>query len=558
MDDRTTPRRSTATTRLALLAALLSAAAGCADGGAPAPDAHDGDARLEVDDVAVPDVEPDDGDADPGGEDVSGDTLVEAETAPDGEASTDALDAADDGDAGPPPDDLVRLTATAGWQIYPGGGYRYGPSIVIDESSTIHVWTCSPGGGGAWDYIRYRSSTDGGHTWTAETVALQPSPGTRDALAACDPGVVRLGGWWYLAYTSTEDARGTDNDLYVARSATPGGPYEKWNGTGWGGAPQPIVVYEGDPAQYGIGEPSLVLADRLYVYYTNLDGSGHTDVATVDPPVGDDWPLHLTFHGPAVVRRPWAEDSTDIKFIDALGRFVGLATIERFGPNSGVAVYQSFDGLTFESAVWQGARVQYGAHNIGLSGTPEGHLDPAAANFAAYSYNPPTSSWGDWPTFLDPVAVDTVPRGTVVFGRVSSIVGGDPGDWYWSGPKAWDGDAGTVWSSVSHSATAVAEEWVWVDLGTPRELTGATLVPRPGGYGFPVDFALQTSDDAASWTDVPGESHVGFANPGGTPVVRTFAAPVRARCLRLRATRLGADDFGNHYLQLAELIPSAS
>ncbi|NMC69918.1 MAG: hypothetical protein GYA57_07625 [Myxococcales bacterium] len=537
---------------------LLALAAGCADGQST-PDARDGDATVDADDAIVPEVPIDAEDIGPDAEaaDVPGDAPVDADATPDVEDASDAGDTADDADAGPP-DDLIRLVATAGWQIYPGGGYRYGPSIVIDEFGTVHVWTCSPGGGGAWDYIRYRSSTDGGRTWAAETIALQPTAGGRDALATCDPGVVRIGGWWYLAYTSTEDSRGTDNDLYVARSTAPGGPYDKWNGSGWGGAPQPILVYEGDPAQYGIGEPSLVLADRLYVYYTNLDGTGHTDVATVDPPVGDDWPTRLVLHGPAVVRRPWGEDSTDVKYVDALGRFVGIATIERFGPNSGVAVYQSFDGLTFEPAVWQGARVQYGAHNIGLSGDPEGHLDPAAANFVAYSYNPPTSSWGDWPTFLDPVTVGTAPRGTVVFGRVSSIVGGEPGDWHWSGPRAWDGDAGTVWSSVSHSAADVAEEWVWVDLGTPRELTGATLVPRPAGYGFPIDFALQTSDDAASWVDVPGEAQTGFPNPGGAPVVRTFAAPVRARYLRLRATRLGADDFGNHYLQLAELVPAVS
>jgi len=48
----------------------------------------------------------------------------------------------------------------------------------------------------------------------------------------------------------------------------------------------------------------------------------------------------------------------------------------------------------------------------------------------------------------------------------------------------------------------------------------------------------------------------GFANPGGQPVARVFGAPATARYLRLRATRLGVDDFGNHYLQLAEIEPT--
>jgi hypothetical protein len=495
------------------------------------------------------------------GPDAARDTLPEAEAdaSVDGDPGAEGTDATADEegatDAGPP-DDLARLTASTGWQIFPGGGYRYGPSIVVEPDGTAHMWTCSPGSGGAWDYVRYRRSTDGGRTWTPDVVALQPTPGGRDALAACDPGVVRSGGWWYLGYTSTEDPRGTDNDLYVARAAEPAGPYDKWNGAGWGGSPQPVIAYDGDPAQYGIGEPSLVVADRLFVYYTNIDGTGHTDVATADPPLGDDWPARLVRHGTAIVRRPWAEDSTDVKYVDLLGRFVGVATVDRFGPNAGVAVYQSFDGLSFEPAAYRGARVQHGAHNIGLSGTPEGHVDAAAANFVAYAYAPPGSGWGDWPTFVDPVAVSTAPRGTVVYGQVSSIVGGASGDWNWSGPKAWDGDPATVFSSDSHGGTAEAEEWLWVDLGAAYAVSGATITPRAGGLGFPIDFSLQTSGDAAAWVDVPGETFAGFPNPGGTPVVRTFSAPVAARYVRLRATRLGVDDFGNHYLQLAEFAPT--
>ena len=47
-----------------------------------------------------------------------------------------------------------------------------------------------------------------------------------------------------------------------------------------------------------------------------------------------------------------------------------------------------------------------------------------------------------------------------------------------------------------------------------------------------------------------------FPKPGAGPVARTVGAPVDARFLRGRATRLGADDMGNHYLQLAELEPT--
>ncbi len=85
-------------------------------------------------------------------------------------------------------------------------------------------------------------------------------------------------------------------------------------------------------------------------------------------------------------------------------------------------------------------------------------------------------------------------------------------------------------------------------------MVGATITPRSAGLGFPINFALQTSNDAQTWTDVPGEVQTGFSNPGSTPVVRTFGMPILARYLRLYATRLGADNYGKYYLQLGELV----
>ena len=416
------------------------------------------------------------------------------------------------------------------------------------------MWTCSPGAGGAWDYVRYRKSTDGGHTWSADTNAIVPTAGSRDAFSSCDPGAIRFGGHWYVGYTSTEDSRGTNNQLYLARATAPGGPYEKWNGAGWGGNPQPIVTYAGDPAKYGIGEPSLVLggpdAKKLYVFYSYVGAENHTDLSIADDPTDPTWPAHLVSKGHVIARRPNAEDSTDVKWADALGRFVAVCTYDRFGPNATIGVYQSYDGLTFEPGPFRGARVQPGAHNAGISGTPAGHLDLGKSNFVAYAYQPPGKSWGDWPTFVDPVAIAAVPLGEAVGGAVSSLVGDD---WGWSGPRAWDGDEATLWSSVSHAAVADAPESIVIDLGRPLTVTGVVITPRAAGLSFPVDFELQSATTMDAFTPIPGETHVAFANPGSTPVTRTFATKLTARWLRLSATKLGADNFGNHCLQLGEL-----
>lgn len=453
------------------------------------------------------------------------------------------------------PHDRATLHATSGWQIYPGGGYRYGPSIVVSADGGIDMFTCSPGDGGAWDVIRHRHSTDGGHTWSPDSIPLRPTAGSRDAFSTCDPGVIHHGAYWYVGYTSTENPKGTQNHLYLARATSPDGPYEKWNGTGWGGAPQPIVTYTGPADQYGVGEPSLVVRDKIYVFYTWADGGGFTDLSVADDPTKEDWPAHLVSKGHVITRRPNAEDSTDIKWVDAFARFVGITTYDRFSPNSTIGVYQSFNGIAWEEAPFRGARVQQGAHNAGISGDGLGHLDVSKPQFISYSYAPAGASWGDWPTFVDPVTLDLGPYGVPTGGGVSSIVGGASGNWNWSGPKAWDGDESTVFSSDSHGAVADAEEWAFIDLGVESELTGVTIAPRAMGLGFPVDFSIQTGSPAG-WTDVPGEVLTAFPNPGGTKVVRTFASKVKSRYLRVHATKLGADDAGNHYLQLAEIVPA--
>jgi hypothetical protein len=509
------------------------------------------------------------GDAGPGGDaaghadaatDRAGDGAGGDGAAPDG-GGVDGGDAGPGGDAAPAndaapdgPATTLALRGTSGWQVYPGGTYHYGPSIIIDTDQSIHMWTCAPGTSGAWDFIRYRRSTDGGHTWSTDVVALQPTAGSVDAYSTCDPGAVKIGSLYYLGYTSTTNSAGTENDVFIARSTSPTGPFAKWNGSGWGGNPQPILVYPGAASYYGYGEPSLVLVGtKLHVYYSDVQATQFTNVATVDDATVDDWPAHLVDHGHAITRDRPAQDSADVKYADALGRFVAVTTVDRFSPNASVAAYESVDGLVFTPAPWLGARVQCGAHNIGISGDLRGHLDLAAANFVAYAYQPPGNGWGDWPTFLDPVTLTTAPWGTPVAGGVSSIVGGS--DWSWSGPRAWDGDPGTIYSSISHAATDAANEWVWVDVGATRALAGVTLVPRGSGYGFPLDFSIQTSPDASTWTDIPGQVYTSYPNPGSTPAALTFGSPVTARFLRLNVTRLGADDFGNHYLQLAEIQP---
>ena len=208
-------------------------------------------------------------------------------------------------------------------------GYRYGPSIMVHDG-ICEGWFASPGDCFEADWFTYRRSTDGGKTWSDERVVMTPTPHSMDWFSVCDPAVFKYGDYYYIGYTSTifADAGGVCNNGFVARSASPTGPFEKWNGNGWGetretangtlhwiGKPAPVIYYDEDWHDWGAGEFSFVVKDTtLYIYYTwssrKADGSlySETRVATADV-TDPNWPGHLTYHGTAAVRNSGSNDS---------------------------------------------------------------------------------------------------------------------------------------------------------------------------------------------------------------------------------------------------------
>jgi hypothetical protein len=319
-------------------------------------------------------------------------------------------------------DTAPTVTARAGWVIFDptkdGFAYRYGPSIIVNPDGEIDAWFASPGGNGSdgahqWDWIRHRSSNDGGHKWSPETVVLKATPGSRDRQSVCDPGVILINGWYYLGVTAVEDPKGLCNEVFVARSKSPTGPFEKWNGSTWGGAPAPIFPFRAPPDVWGLGEPSFVLVDKtLFIYYTESshDEKHHpinrTRVATA-PGDSPDWPARITDRGIAFDRVK-GEDSADVKYDDIGRRFMAVTTADRMGPAAHVNVRWSTDGITFGDPAKVDGPVKTRCHNVGLSGTASGHLLPDGKNFIAYAYGDgtrPDPSWAFWYTYLNPIDI---------------------------------------------------------------------------------------------------------------------------------------------------------
>ncbi|MBQ4206739.1 MAG: hypothetical protein II621_00370, partial [Clostridia bacterium] len=302
----------------------------------------------------------------------------------------------------------LQMEATdSGWDTYkPGrvyGGYRYGPSMILNEDGSIDLWSAANGTYGFWDAIAYTRLYKDGKIRGKETFVVKPTPGSQDDLSCCDPGVIKFGGYYYVGYTSTMDERGVDNDVYVARSKKPGGPYEKWDGKGWGGDPVPLLDWQGDPNVGGAMEPAFVLmGDTLYIY---SNWGGPVLVSTADA-TDENWPATVVMRGEAIPDTYGdigdVGDSKDVKYVDAFGRFVAVCTTRRFSDESYVSVWESFDGLTFRPSGFVKTNTARKLHNCGISGRSDGHICEGDPVYLSYGYGP---GWGTWGTRMHHVTL---------------------------------------------------------------------------------------------------------------------------------------------------------
>ena len=302
------------------------------------------------------------------------------------------------------PDSGTHVSVAAGGEpnvIYKppvdGSGYRYGPSIMYYADGSCDAWFSTPGYGGEWDWITVKHSDDGIH-FGSEKVVLVPTPDSMDKFSCCDPGVIYFGGYYYLGYTSTIVEGGVNNNVFVARSRNAAGPYEKWNGSGWGGDPAPVVYYDEGDTIYGAGEPSMVVRDGvLYFYYTWACPDGEfIKVATSD--TAEDWPARLTYRGDAYEKIN-SQNSCDVTYLEDAGKFVAFTTQFRFAENSGLVLLESEDGITFRHTQYLCEGLYKHLHSLGVSKRPDGHIQLKDKIFVGYAFSDGDGlNWGKWAT----------------------------------------------------------------------------------------------------------------------------------------------------------------
>ncbi len=301
----------------------------------------------------------------------------------------------------------TRLTALdGGYDIYTPGrnGYRYGPSIIYNEDGSLDMWFSSPGNNSTeWDYIRYRHLDSAGN-WSKEEIVLTPSKNSLDHFSVCDPGLIYFDGYYYLGYTSTTNSAGYDNDIFVCRSKNPNGPFEKWNGEGWGGSPVPIIEFDEDETYWGAGEISFCIKeDKLYCYYTWIGEEGHaTKLMIAD--LCEDWPNTLEYQG-VVFNKGSGEDSCDVAYIEEYDMFIAVAIENRFTADSRIVVHESYDGINFNKICTVEENVVKYAHNSGISKRKDGTIDLNDDLYISYAYGS-DNSWGKWSTYFQPMEIE--------------------------------------------------------------------------------------------------------------------------------------------------------
>ena len=304
---------------------------------------------------------------------------------------------------------LSFKTADDGFDIYAprGSGYRYGPSIIYYDDGSMDAYFASNGiGKRQWDFITYRHSDDG-INWGQEKIVLQPTADSMDHYSVCDPGVIYFDGYYYLGYTSTTVALegGLNNNVFVARSKNPDGPFEKWNGNGWGGDPWPIVYYNEDDKCWGAGEVCFCIADdKLFCYYTWMCPEGTLiKLSTAD--LVEDWPSTLEYKGVAL---DIDENIGDVVYVPDIHQFYIFTVNQRFTEKSCIGIYESKDGYKYHHLDQIREGISKYSHNMGISKKLDGSIDDDDNIIIGYAYaRQSENSWGRWATRFQSLDIES-------------------------------------------------------------------------------------------------------------------------------------------------------
>lgn len=274
-------------------------------------------------------------------------------------------------------------------------GFAYGPAIVHttsppDTIPRFYMFFCMGDYHRAYatDQMGFSTSFDGVE-WAQPRVILHVTNNTKGQGegSTCDPSVVFFQGYYYLFYSG--NLPGLETVVFLARSTSLYGPFKKYCGRTGAGVPrwgeeEPVAIITAinPPVQtgwYGAGEQSVVVhtspsgAKTLLMWYSDDSRA---------PSAGR--PRRILFRRSANAIDWSAASETnvmatsiDVKFEEATGLLHMYYVAPReLAPGTYVAHRVSNDGIAWgpEEQLCDPYAFPAFAHNIGVSGNPEGHL----------------------------------------------------------------------------------------------------------------------------------------------------------------------------------------
>lgn len=417
-------------------------------------------------------------------------------------------------------------------------GYDIYSTTIIKEGSIWKQWFAGwmTSSDLPWDRIYYSVSADSGITWSIPVLAF-----TITNVQVNDPTVLRLwdpvnSGYYYLMYYTYYPSGLGDPTNYIAASTSTDGIHWTHKGV--------LIGADNGIDNDGAWSPSAYSNDStgssvsLYFHNNHPDGRIYRTILS-NYGLTFDKTTTISVTSPGGLRaNPDISRSNNGKWWMF---YNGSSLTSTNQGNFNTCKMYSDDGVNWlESGL---NPIQ--EYNTMTTCTPHVLWTSDSTYQLWYGYGTPT--FMDFSVFRQNYTCEPEPVLNVAASSEALSV--------MNASKVIDNNRATFWSSAGHVGSAVYTEWIYLNLGAIRDISQVVLTPRVVSGStmcFPVDFKLQESTDGINWTDITEQTYTNF-NCDTLSQKFTFNNVVTTKYIRLYASKLSADSFGNYYCQISEM-----
>ena len=418
-------------------------------------------------------------------------------------------------------------------------GYDIYATTIVKEGSIWKQWFAGwmTSADLPWDRMYYSFSTDSGSTWSNPQLAF-----TIANVQVNDPTVLRLwdpvnSGYYYLMYYTYYPSGFGDPTNYIAASTSLDGINWTHHGV--------LIAADNGIDTDGAWSPTAYSTDSIgslvYVYFHNNHPDGRIYRTSFSGNLlSFDKTTTITVTPAGKLRaNPDVSRSNDGKWWMF---YNGASVTDDNKGNFNTCKMYSADGINWQESGLNPIQ-QYSKMT---TCTPFVNWITDSTYQLWYGYGTP--SFMDFSVYMQNFGSEDEP--------VLEIEASSEALEVMSAAKAFDNNPATFWSSNGHVGSPAFLEWIYLNLGIVKNIQEVTLTPRlvsGSAMCFPVDFKFQSSADGIHWKDISGQAYTNYACADSLSQKFIFDNSVATQYLRLYATKLSADSYGNYYCQLAEI-----